>query len=189
LLRFSFFILFFAPALKTPKNPVKSRVCGFYTAENTRCCGVHKVLLFSIRGSHKTAQKNSRKAFEAQKKRLIAGGFVSEKAFANPIETEACEVLCPTFRGYCTGNDRIFLLGEAAGFISASSFEGISYALLSGEALAKAIHTARPAKTYHALTAKLRLKAREKSIKRNILASDMLRSMIMRSGITSIKSR
>ena len=172
--------------LAESENPFYSCI---YDSETSPACSwiLFKDGIMTFGGAF--AQKNSRKAFEAQKKRLIAGGFVSEKAFANPIETEACEVLCPTFRGYCTGNDRIFLLGEAAGFISASSFEGISYALLSGEALAKAIHTARPAKTYHALTAKLRLKAREKSIKRNILASDMLRSMIMRSGITAIKSR
>lgn len=134
------------------------------------------------------ATKNSRKAFEAQKKRLIAGGFISEKALSMPIETEACEVLCPTFRRCCTGNDRIFLIGEAAGLISASSFEGISYALLSGEALARAIVHPHPAKIYRALTAKLRLKAKEKSIKRDILASDFLRSLIMRSGITSMKN-
>ncbi|MBQ8498085.1 MAG: FAD-binding protein [Clostridia bacterium] len=132
--------------------------------------------------------KNSRKAFEEQKKRLIAGGFISAKAFEYPIKTEACEVLCPSFRGYCTGNDRIFLIGEAAGFISASSFEGISYALLSGEALAKSIDTAHPAMTYRAKTAKLRLKAKEKSLKRDILASDILREIIMRSGITAIHS-
>ena len=134
------------------------------------------------------ATKNSRHAFEEQKKRLIEGGFISAKAFENPIRTEACEVLCPTFHGYCTGNDRIFLVGEAAGLISASSFEGISYALLSGEALAKSIGTAHPAVAYRAKTAKLRIKAKEKSIKRDILASDFLRSLIMRSGITAMKN-
>ena len=133
------------------------------------------------------AQKHSRKAFEEQKKRLISGGFVSEKAFADPIETEACEVLCPSMRGYCMGNSRIFLVGEAAGFISASSFEGISYALLSGEALARAIDHPKPQKAYRALTSKLRLKAKEKSVKRDILSSDILRKIIMRSGITAIK--
>ncbi len=130
--------------------------------------------------------KNCRKMFEKQKKRLIAGGFVTAKAFEHPLRTEACEVLCPSLRGCCTGNDRIFLVGEAAGLISASSFEGISYALLSGEALARAMQTADPAKTYRKMTAKLRLKVKEKTVKREILTSDTLRKIIMRSGISAI---
>lgn len=168
------------------ENPFYSCI---YDSETSPACSwiLFKDGIMTFGGAF--AQKNSRNAFETQKKRLIEGGFISEKAFTKPIETEACEVLCPSMRGYCMGNDRIFLIGEAAGLISASSFEGISYALLSGEALAKAIRTAHPAKTYRALTAKLRLKAKEKSIKRDILASDALRGMIMRSGITAIKNR
>ena len=165
------------------ENPFYSCI---YDSETSPACSwiLFKDGIMTFGGAFAT--KNSRKAFETQKKRLIAGGFVSEKAFADPIETEACEVLCPTFRGYCTGNSRIFLIGEAAGLISASSFEGISYALLSGEALAQAINRPNPEKVYRALTAKLRLKAKEKSLKRDILASDTLRKIIMKSGITGI---
>ena len=84
------------------------------------------------------------------------------------------------------GNDRIFLIGEAAGMISPSSFEGISYALLSSEALAQAFNSKEPHKKYFTLTKKLRLKLRQKAIKRDILASPSLRSKIMRLGITAI---
>ncbi|MBQ3490032.1 MAG: hypothetical protein IJA86_05550 [Clostridia bacterium] len=129
---------------------------------------------------------HSRKAFEEQKQRLIARGIISAEEFKNPIRTEACEVLCPSGEGFCMGNDRIFLIGEAAGMISPSSFEGISYALLSSEALAQAFNSKEPHKKYFTLTKKLRLKLRQKAIKRDILASPSLRSKIMRSGITAI---
>lgn len=167
------------------ENPFYSCI---YDSETSSACSwiLFKDGIMTFGGAFEP--KQCREMFEKQKKRLVTGGFVSEKAFSEPIETEACEVLCPTFRGYCMGNDRIFLIGEAAGLISASSFEGISYALLSGEALAKAIHTAHPAQAYRALTAKLRLKAREKSVKREILASDILRKIIMKSGITGIRT-
>ena len=167
------------------ENPFYSCI---YDSETSSACSwiLFKDGIMTFGGAFEP--KHCREMFEKQKKRLVTGGFVSEKAFSEPIETEACEVLCPSFRGCCTGNDRIFLVGEAAGLISASSFEGISYALLSGEALARAMQTANPAKTYRNLTAKLRLKVKEKSVKREILASDTLRKIILKSGITGIRT-
>jgi flavin-dependent dehydrogenase len=41
---------------------------------------------------------------------------------------------------FCLRKDNAFLIGEAAGFISASSLEGISYALDSAEILAGVLH-------------------------------------------------
>ena len=131
----------------------------------------------------------SRTAFEEQKQKLIKRGIVCAEDFANPIKTEACEILCPSQKGFLTGNDRIFLIGEAAGFISPSSFEGISYALLSAEALAQALESEKPKAKYFLLTEKLRLKLRTKAIKCDILSSPILRGGIMRSGITAIKNR
>lgn len=131
---------------------------------------------------------HSRKAFEEQKQRLIQRGIVCAKDFNEPLKTEACEVLCPSQKGFCMGNDRVFLIGEAAGLISPSSFEGISYALLSAEALARAFDSENPKEKYFLLTEKLRLKLRQKACKRDILASSFLRNAIMRSGITAIKT-
>ena len=133
--------------------------------------------------------RHSRKAFEEQKQRLIERGIVSAEDVQTPLETEACEVLCPSQKGFCMGNSRIFLIGEAAGFISPSSFEGISYALLSSEALARAFDGENPKEKYTLLTEKLRFKLRQKAIKRDILASPLLREGIMRSGITAIPAR
>ena len=131
---------------------------------------------------------HSRKAFEEQKRRLIQRGIVCTEDFSEPLKTEACEVLCPSQKGFCMGNDRIFLIGEAAGLISPSSFEGISYALLSAEALARAFDSEKPKENYFLQTAKLRLKLRQKACKRDILASPFLRNSIMRSSITAIKT-
>ena len=132
---------------------------------------------------------HSRKAFEDQKQKLIKSGIVCAEDFSEPLKTEACEVLCPSQKGFCMGNDRIFLIGEAAGFISPSSFEGISYALLSSEALAQALENDKPKEKYFLLTEKLRLKLRLKAVKYDILSSPFLRKEIMRSEITAIKRR
>lgn len=57
------------------------------------------------------------------KRRLKAYGY----EFDNPVKTEACLVLSPSsLKQLCYGRDNCFLIGEAAGFISPSSLEGIS---------------------------------------------------------------
>lgn len=159
-----------------------------YDAKTSPACSwiLFKDNIMTFGGAFSPA--HSRKAFEEQKKRLIERGFVCAEDFKNPIKTEACEVLCPSQKGFLTGNDRIFLTGEAAGFISPSSFEGISYALLSAEALAQALGSEKPKENYFLLTEKLRLKLRTKAVKRNILSSPFLREGIMHSGITAIKA-
>jgi len=61
------------------------------------------------------------------------------------VKAEKCLVIYPNrFRDFYTGNENIFLIGEAAGFISASSLEGISYALDSAEILSKILNSGQP---------------------------------------------
>ena len=85
----------------------------------------------------------------------------------------------------------VFLIGEAAGLISASSFEGISSAFLSGKYLADAFASEKDPdkvlKYYKRKTSKLRLKLFFKIPKMKILCSPLLRKMIMKSGICSIE--
>lgn len=132
-------------------------------------------------------KKGCRAAFDLQKSRLenFLGNY-----FGDPIKTEACLVSSPRgMKDFCTGNKDIFLIGEAAGFISASSFEGISSAMLSGKLLADAFanNSNRDIqKVYRKNTRALRLKLYTKSIKRAILCNPLTRGMIMRSGIQSI---
>ena len=130
-----------------------------------------------------------RKAFDKQKARLEA--FLG-RSFGETVKTEACLVSSPrSMKDFYTGKDGVFLLGEAAGFISASSFEGLSSAMYSGKLLADAFAQAKSfadAQTvYRKSTRSLKLKLRAKAVKRAVLCSPLLRKLIMKSGIQSIK--
>ncbi len=136
--------------------------------------------------------KNSRVAFEAQKRKLIELGVVSESVFASPKKIEACLVSRPKIgNGIFLGEDRAFLIGEAAGFISPSSFEGISYAMLSAEMLATAFNAENSPekiiKKYRKSALKLKFKVIVKCIKRPFMYNRFLRRMIMKSSVTAIK--
>ena len=132
-----------------------------------------------------------RKAFEEQKRKLIERGIVPGSVFEHPVKTEACMVSRPhMFHGICQGKETAFLLGEAAGFISPSSFEGISYALASGEALAKSFRESKTKKDvqkkYRCKTARLKLKVQIKCIKHPFMFQKLLRALVLKSGIGAI---
>ena len=128
--------------------------------------------------------KNCRKAFDEQKKRLENYLGCS---FGAPIKTEACLLSSPRrWKDFITGKENVFLIGEAAGFISSSSFEGLSSAMLSGKLLALSFENKKIQKEYKKKTFKLRLKLYSKIIKRRILCSPILRYIIMKSGISSV---
>ena len=133
-------------------------------------------------------KKRCRAAFETQKARL-------EERFGiplgQPIKREAC--LLTSIRGsrdFVLGKDGVFLLGEAAGFVSPSSFEGFSSAFLSGKFLADSFATDSDFQTilrqYKRKTLGLRIKLWFKIPKMRILCSPILRKIIMASGICSI---
>ena len=134
-------------------------------------------------------KRGCRRAFDEQKARLEE--FLGN-SFGEAVKTEACLVSSPrAMRDFCTGEGGVFLLGEAAGFISASSFEGLSSAMYSGKMLADAFAAGDSFETiqraYRKSTQSLRLKLRMKSIKRVLLCTPFTRGMIMRSGIQSIR--
>lgn len=136
------------------------------------------------------AAQGCRAAFEAQRKRLEE---YLGRSLGTPAITEACQVCSPR-RGsdFLTGSDGAYLIGEAAGFISASSFEGISSAMLSAHLLSEAILAGgnderRVARLYRKLTRPLRRKLKLKIPKMRILSSPSLRYLIMKSGVTSIE--
>ena len=133
--------------------------------------------------------KHCREAFERQKARLEAFLKVS---FGDPIKTEACLVTSPRKqKDLLPGEGHVLLVGEAAGFISASSFEGISSAVLSArllaEAFAEGYDTDRVLPIYRKKTRKLRGKLCGKMQKRRVLCSPFLRWCIMKSGVQSMK--
>lgn len=137
----------------------------------------------------------SRKAFEEQKRKLIDLGVVQKEAFDFPVALDACQVLRPKLSGgVALSKDNAFLLGEAAGFISPSSFEGISYALLSAEALADAFNRekgkgASIERAYKRATLALRAKIALKCVKRPFMYDSTLRRAVMKSGLMTIKMR
>lgn len=133
-------------------------------------------------------RQGCRSSFDKQKSRFEN---LLKNSFGEAIKTEACLVSSPrSIKDFCTGDKNIFLLGEAAGFISASSFEGISSAMLSGKILADAFNVGKTyadvQKIYRKNTRPLRFKLRLKAVKRAILCSPFLRGFIMKSGIQSI---
>ena len=133
-------------------------------------------------------KQNCKDAFLRQKSRFEAFSGIS---LGEPVKTEACLLTSPRrYRDFITGKGKAFLIGEAAGFISASSFEGISSAFISGRLLAKAFAEKDPAniqKAYAKSTRRLKLKLYLKMQKRRILCSPICRAIIMKSGIQSVK--
>lgn len=134
-------------------------------------------------------KKGCAAAFNLQKKRLCDHLGCS---LGDAVKREACFVSSPrSMSDLICGGDGVFLLGEAAGFISASSFEGISSALISARTLARSFadssEAARVLSSYQKHTAKLRLKLYLKSFKRWALCTPFTRKMIMTSGVQSIE--
>ena len=162
--------------------------CIFDPATSDSCSwSIHKDGYIIFGGAFE--QSLCRDAFEKQKARFqeMLGNDLGA-----PLKTEACLVCSPRhLHDLCIGKEGVYLIGEAAGFISSSSFEGISSALLSGKLLADAFacsdsHSAILRK-YRKNTLALRLKLYGKTFKRSILCSPTLRHCIMRSGIMSVK--
>ena len=129
--------------------------------------------------------KTGKQDFEALKKKLLPYGFHLD----NPVKTEACLILRPFGpRNYCYGDNNAFLIGEAAGFISPSSLEGISYAIDSGYLLSQCFNksTQSPYWAYRRGTRKIRLKLLMKYLKRPFMYHPFARRIIMKSGLSSI---
>lgn len=129
-------------------------------------------------------RKHPRAAFEAQKEKL-SRRFGLE--LSQPLHTEACRVLRPKSPlQFCCGADGAFLIGEAAGFISPSSLEGISWAFSSAVALSSALGKRNENAAYKKSTLRLRIKLTAKMLKSPFMYRPLLRRLVMRSGLTAI---
>ena len=79
---------------------------------------------------------SAQKYHNLQKEKLKEYGY----DLRNVIKKEGCHLLRPmSSKDVYLGEESLVLIGEASGLISPTSAEGISYAMLSGSALAKAI--------------------------------------------------
>ncbi|WP_392552988.1 FAD-binding protein [Orbus wheelerorum] len=170
----------------TEKHPVPFYSCIFdNNITNCYAWSISKDNHFIFGGAF--PKKGANKKFELLKQKLEQNGFV----FGSPIKTEKCHVIYPQrWRDFHVGNEQIFLIGEAAGFISASSLEGISYAFDSAEILSQILNdeAKNPNKAYYQKTIKLRLKLLSKIIKAKILTTPLLRKIIMKSKVAHIEN-
>lgn len=167
---------------ETHDNPFYSCI---FDVENTDCCSwsISKDNHFIFGGAFPI--ENSRERFENQKKKLERIGF----RFDEPIKTEACMVLRPSsFLDFCLGRENAFLVGEAAGFISPSSLEGISSAINSARVLSEVLnaHSKKANKKYWLKTFKIRLKIFLKLLKCPFMYNPFLRKLVLKSGFKSI---
>lgn len=133
--------------------------------------------------------KDSKDKFLIQRNRLSRFLKID---FDNPVKREACLVYRPKkYSDFITGKDGAYLIGEAAGFISASSFEGISSAIKSADILSKIIikndNINKITKLYRFKTINLKIKLRLKVIKRWFMYTSIVRNIIMMLGIDTIK--
>lgn len=138
---------------------------------------------FIFGGAYPTMHSRSR--FEAQKEALQKLGF----HFGEPLRTEACVVYRPSkFSDFQTSSKGAFLIGEAAGFISPSSLEGISYGMKSGYLLSEAFKRCpkHPEIYYHKKALGIKLGLILKLIKCPFMYNRHLRKLIMKSGLTAI---
>ena len=123
--------------------------------------------------------------FRLLKETLKSKGF----QFGKTVWREGAFILRPMeTRHLFTGKDRIAFIGEAAGWISPSSAEGISYAFRSARALAEALQTTPDGfeKRYCKKTRDLRRNIFLKTLKSHFIFNPMLRKVVMNSGLQSV---
>jgi len=128
----------------------------------------------------------TRAAFDAFVSRVREAGFC-----AGPeLSRESTTVVRPrSTRELLCGVQGVALVGEAAGFVSPSSAEGISYALRSARLLASGLEAgiAGATERYRASTLPLRADIAARIAKSQAIYSTPTRQLLMRSGIGAIR--
>lgn len=130
--------------------------------------------------------KNASYHHNLQKQKLNRAGY----NLTNSIKKEGSFLLRPMgSKDICLGEDKIALVGEAAGFISPTSAEGISYAMLSANSLGEAIVENREnfLKLYSKKTAFLKRNIDFKMLKYPAMYNRIIRKVVISSKIGTIK--
>jgi geranylgeranyl reductase len=123
--------------------------------------------------------------FERLKNKLRDWGF----RFGKTVRREGALLLRPeTIGQVSTGTQGIALIGEAAGWISPSSAEGLSYAFRSARILAEVLHTGleNVAQRYRRATLPMRRNIFLKGLKSRVVFHPRLRRIVMRLGLQSM---
>lgn len=138
-----------------------------------------------IIGSALAPNKEAQQKFELLKSNLKEYGF----NFGNRIKREGAYLLRPRKGDILTGNDYAALIGEAGGFISPSSAEGLSYAFKSAYALAMSLNDGIEGfqNRYKKSTKAIGNNIVWKQMKSTAMYNKTLRGIIMKSGLLSSK--
>lgn len=138
-----------------------------------------------ILGTTMLPRENTAQKFNCLKNRLKKYGF----EFNDSIKRNGAFILRPIGPAQIfLGQDKIALIGEAAGWISPTSAEGLSYAFRSAMALAKSflrdpddlLHE------YSRSTGDLKMNILMKNLKSPFMYNSFLRKLVMRSGFLSM---
>ncbi len=124
---------------------------------------------------------HAQKQFAAFTSQLIDYGYRLDQR----IRIEGSFIARPSSRDVYAGKGRILLIGEAAGAISPSSAEGISYALRTSLMAANALldHEPKALQAYQRALMGIRINIFLKTLKSPAMYWPWLRSMAMKSGI------
>lgn len=138
-----------------------------------------------IIGSALDPNKDAAEKFELLKNDLKEYGF----SFGKCVKREGAYLLRPKKKDIVTGNDYSALIGEAGGFISPSSAEGISYAFKSAYALALSLNEGIEGfqQRYSKRVSKIQKSIHLKGSKSHVMYNKTLRGLVMKSGILSSK--
>jgi geranylgeranyl diphosphate/geranylgeranyl-bacteriochlorophyllide a reductase len=141
---------------------------------------------YLLLGSALKPKENTREKYDILKSKLIQLGF----NFDNKIKTEGAYIYRPKKASQIyVGRDGIALVGEAAGAISPSSAEGISYALKSSLYLAQSLEEGIDGflDRYKQKVKDIKLNLLIKNLKSPAMYNPFLRKLAMKSGLQSIK--
>ncbi len=138
-----------------------------------------------ILGTAMIPGKDLHNRFELLKRKLVPYGYRFEKS----LQRNGAYLYRPVKRSHIlTGDGRVLLVGEAAGFISPSSAEGMSYAFKSSLALAHALEKGLEEceQLYRKNTNSLIRNITLKNLKSPGMYNPFLRKCAMKSGLMSI---
>jgi flavin-dependent dehydrogenase len=148
------------------------------------CWTISKDNYFIIGGAFPIKDSNTK--FELLKGKMRKKGIL----FGKLARREGCFVyLNKGLVGTCTGKNGVYLIGEAAGMVSPSSLEGISYSMESAERLSEALNEKHDniGYKYFMSTLGIRIKLIFKVLKMPFIYNKTMRKIIMKSGIRTIK--
>ncbi len=137
-------------------------------------------------GAALSPREQPREKFEGLKTKLRRHGFV----FGKTIRREGAAILRPRrAKQISAGKDGIALIGEAGGWISPSSAEGLSYAFKGALLLAQALRPGLEGfeKRYRRKVRSLRRNLLLKNLKSRLLFHPFFRKAVMASGLRSLE--